>query len=432
MNVALVGMNHKTAPVELRECIVPPEEGPTQVLARISEIHTVGEALFLSTCNRVEALLAAESPEAAVRDVTAFFLAHPEARSKDAADFLYILNGREAVCHLFRVAAGLDSMVIGEPQILGQLKEAYRVGLGGGFCGVILNRLLHKAFSVAKRVRTETGIGTAAVSISYAAVELAKKIFGDLSAKKVLLIGAGEMAELAVRHLAANGVREILVANRTYERAMELAKQFHGAAVSMQEIEERLKEVDMVISSTGAPGYVVSHKQVHGLMRRRKNRPLFFIDIAVPRDIDPRINDMPNTYVYDIDELQGVVELNLQERKREAVKAERIVEEEAVKFERWLSTLDAVPTIKELFERAEEIRRAEIRKTMPRLASLTPEQIRDIEAMSHAMVKKLLHHPVAFLKEPRRHEENRQRDLIFVRRLFNLDDPDQDTLIDAS
>ena len=313
-------------------------------------------------------------------------------------------------------------MVLGEPQILGQIKDAYRFSLQRKCTGVVLNRLLHRAFFVAKRVRSETGIGSSAVSVSYAAVELARKIFGDLAAKKVLLIGAGEMAELALRHLWRNGVKEIVVANRTLQRAMELASEFNGSAIMMEEMVNRLPSVDIVISSTGSRDYVLAHKHVQGLMRKRKNRPLFFIDIAVPRDIDPRINEMPNMYVYDIDELQDVVAENVQERQQEALKGERIVKEEAIKFEKWLDTLNVVPTIKQLVEWADRIRKAELEKTLPRLGSLSSEQILAIDSMSSAIVKKILHNPMQFLKRERKHEGNRKRDIDLARSIFALNE----------
>lgn len=423
MNIVLVGMNHQSAPVEIREKIASDQIGAEELLRKLSALSSVFECLFLSTCNRVETLIVSLEPKETVQEAVSLLFGDRDHDTKNWNDYLYVLEGHEAVRHLFRVSSSLDSMVMGEPQILGQLKDAYRFSVQHQCTGVVLNRLLHRAFFVAKRVRSETGIGSSAVSVSYAAVELAKKIFGDLTAKKVLLIGAGEMAELALRHLSRNGIKEIVVANRTLQRALDLASEFRGSAVTMEEIVMLLPSVDIVISSTGSRDYVLTHRDVQGLMRKRRNRPLFLIDIAVPRDIDPRINEMPNMYVYDIDELQSVVEVNVLERRQEALKGERIVKEETIKFEKWLETLDVVPTIKQLVEWAEHIRKAELDKTIPRLASLSSEQqLLAIDSMSSAIVKRLLHNPVQFLKQERKHEGNRQRDVDLTRRIFALND----------
>jgi glutamyl-tRNA reductase len=422
VNIVLVGMNHNTAPVEIRERVASDQPGAGEMLRKLSSSSTVLESLFLSTCNRVEALVVSLDPKETVREIVSLLFGQRDDGAENWEDYLYVLVGHEAVRHLFRVSSSLDSMVVGEPQILGQIKDAYRSSVQSQCTGVVLNRLLHRAFFVAKRVRSETGIGSSAVSVSYAAVELARKIFGDLGARKVLLIGAGEMAELALRHLWRNGVKEIVVANRTLQRALDLASEFNGSAIMMEEIIGRLPSVDIVISSTGSKDYVLTHKHVKGLMRKRKNRPLFFIDIAVPRDIDPRINEMANMYVYDIDELQDVVNENVLERQQEAFKGERIVNEETIKFEKWLDTLDVVPTIKQLVEWADEIRKAELEKTLPRLGSLSSEEILAIDSMSSAIVKRLLHNPMQYLKRERKHEGNRERDIDLARSLFDLNE----------
>ncbi len=424
MNLILVGMNHKTAPVEVRECMAVATSDASRLLSEVVNHPLVSECLLLSTCNRVEALAVTRDPERAAGYLINLLARNHGSDAAALAPHFYVLHGRNAVCHLFRVSSSLDSMVLGEPQILGQVKDAYRVAVRHHASGAILNRLMHRALFVAKRVRSETGIGSAAVSISYAAVELARKIFEDLSEKKVLLIGAGEMAELAVRHLFRNGVRDMVVANRTFERALELASQFKGKAVLMEEVEQRLREVDIVISSAGARDYVITYSQVQGLMKKRKNRSLFFIDIAVPRNIDPRINELPNMYVYDIDELQHVVEYNLREREAEAVRGERIVREECIKFEKWFHTLDVVPTVKNLVDWAEGIRARELQKTIPRLGALSSEQTEVLDAMTASLVKKLLHNPVTFLKRDRRHEESTGGELALVRRLFDLNEVD--------
>jgi glutamyl-tRNA reductase len=415
-----IGMNHETAPVELRECLGSEEEIPIRSLGEMRELPCIREGLFLSTCNRVEALCATEQPGAAKESVVAMMSRHggvPEDRLRSS---LYIHEDMEAVKHIFRVAASLDSMVVGEPQILGQIKDAYFMATQEKTSGVILNRLMHRAFHVAKRVRTETGISDAAVSISYAAVELARKIFYDLQGRQVLLIGAGEMAELAARHLLAQGVGGIRVANRTLQRAVQVARGFNGDPVSMEEIPDQLLEVDIVISSTASPDYVITREPVKRSLRRRKNRPLFFIDIAVPRDVEPRVNDLANVYVYDIDDLRGVVEINLSQRKQEAVKAERIVEEEVIKFEGWLKTLAVVPTIVSLREKAEAIRQSELRKSLHGLGDLPPERLKMIEALTLSIAEKIINDPILVLKK-KADRPTRDAYLDMTRTLFKLD-----------
>ena len=305
-------------------------------------------------------------------------------------DALYIHEGDEAVRHIFRVASSLDSMVVGEPQILGQVKEAYRMATEAKVSGVILNRLLHRTFFVAKRIRTETGIGDHAVSISYAAVELGRKIFGSLESKNVLLVGAGEMAELAVEHLIRNKAGEIYVANRTFENGVELARRFKGQAIRFEEIADSLKLVDIIISSTGSPDYVITRDQVKGVIRIRRNRPIFFIDIAVPRDIDPRVNRLTNSYVYDIDDLQGVIDENIEDRQREAIKGERIVDEAVIRFREWYASLEVVPTIIALRNKLESIAETEIKKTL-QSNKIPASSTGTIQKMAGSLINKIMH-----------------------------------------
>lgn len=423
MNLLLVGVNHKTAPVELREklCSLLPE--PEEAYRRLQSLPAVQEVLYYSTCNRVEVLCVTEDPAAVARQVLALFANAPGISGPDLqASFYRHLDG-EAVRHLFRVAASLDAMVVGEPQILGQVKEAYRQATRFRATGAVLNRLLHKTFSVAKRVRTETGIGGHAVSVSYAAVSLGKKIFGDLAGKTALLVGAGEMAELALEHLKRQGVASFIVANRTLERGLMLAQRFGGTAVSLGELEEQLLAADIVISSTGSDSYLLTAGQVKGVMRRRKQRPLFLIDIAVPRDLDPRINDLDNVYLYNIDDLKEVVEHNIHRRREEAVKAERLVAEEALKFMDWLASLAVFPTIISLREKALAICQAEIKKTLPQMGPLSEEQQHALEVLTQSIINKLLHDPIMYLKN-NHHRKRSREELDLVRRLFNLD-PDR-------
>jgi glutamyl-tRNA reductase len=420
IRIVNIGMNHETAPVELRECLAKDPAHADRALAMMRELACVKEGIFLSTCNRVEALFTTEQTDEAKGSVVAVLSKLGGIPSESLCPNLFTYEDRDAVRHIFRVASSLDSMVIGEPQILGQIKEAYTRATKENTTGVILNRLLHRAFHTAKRVRTETGISDAAVSVSYAAVELAKKIFYDFKGKKVLLIGAGEMAELAARHLLSQGVSAITVANRTFQKAVEVAQVFKGVPVSFEEIEAQLLESDIVISSTAAPGYVITHDQVKGSMKKRRNRPLFFIDIAVPRDVEPEVNDLENVYAYDIDDLKGIIQVNRGQREEEAIKAERIVEEEVIKFEQWLKTLEVVPTIVSLKEKAETIRQAELKKSLSSLGELSPSQMKSLEALTLSITEKILNDPILFLKKKADRPLGKSY-LDTARRLFRLD-----------
>ena len=420
MNLILAGVNHQTAGVELREklCALLPEAEVSYPLLLSSPEIT--EALFYTTCNRVEVLCVTESADEASVVLSAFFARHPGVTPADLADSLYLHQDEAAVRHLFRVAASLDALVVGEAQILGQVKEAYRQATEHQATGAILNRLLHKAFSVAKRVRTETGIGDHAVSVSYAAVALGKKIFGDLKGKNVLLLGAGEMAELALEHLQSQGVGGIVIANRTLERGLRLAERFGGEAVTLEELESQLLRADVLLSSTGSPAYLITREQVKSVMRRRRQRPLFMIDIGVPRDLDPGINDLDNVYLYNIDDLKEVVAENRERRQEAAVQAERLVAAETLKFMDWLKTLSVYPTIISLREKAQAICQAELKKTLGHLGSLSPEQEQALAVMTESITNKLLHDPIVFLKG-NHHRQRGESELAIVRRLFNLD-----------
>ncbi len=421
--IFVLGVNHKTAPVDIRERLAFTSD-PGTPYRELKVIPGCDEFCFLSTCNRVEVIFVSSRGEETERKVRQFLFAG-QMSYEEAGKYIYLHQGEDALKHLFRVGAGLDSMVVGEPQILGQLKDAYREACDKKCTGLILNRLMHKSFSVAKRIRTETGIGSSAVSISYAAVELAKKIFGSLKHKKVLLAGAGEMAELAAQHLSNQGIDEVIVANRTFERAVKMARCFNGSAVAFDELVPQLALVDILISSTGAPGLILMKDQVKPIMRQRKNRPLFLIDIAVPRDLDPNLNDLENVYLYGIDDLQNVVEINKSERDKEAVRAERIVVEETLKFTLWLGSIEISPTIVALRRQAEELRDAELARTMPRLAGLSDKELKAVETMATSLVNKMLHHPMVYLKREGSPEEKR-RQIDTVRTLYGIDpDPGQ-------
>jgi len=418
--ILLIGINHKTAPVELRECIAFTEVESESALQALSHKPHIKEVLLFSTCNRVEVLVVTENKAKAIDSTKDYIAEVNKIPRKEFEDALYIHEGDEAVRHIFRVASSLDSMVVGEPQILGQVKEAYRIATEAKASGVILNRLLHRTFFVAKRIRTETGIGDHAVSISYAAVELGRKIFGSLESKNVLLVGAGEMAELAVEHLIRNKAGEIYVANRTFENGVELARRFKGQAIRFEEIADSLKLVDIIISSTGSPDYVITRDQVKGVIRIRRNRPIFFIDIAVPRDIDPRVNRLTNSYVYDIDDLQGVIDENIEDRQREAIKGERIVDEAVIRFREWYASLEVVPTIIALRNKLESIAETEIKKTL-QSNKIPASSTGAIQKMTGSLINKIMHDPTVFLKKNSMPDDKSKR-IDTVRKLFKLDE----------
>jgi len=420
LDILLLGINHKTASVEVRECIAFAEDETKSALHSLLGKSFIKEALLFSTCNRVEILLVTDNKTRAVEETKAFIAEFNKIPLEKFEDALYLHEGDDAVRHVFRVASSLDSMVVGEPQILGQVKEAYRTATDEKTSGVILNRLLHRTFFVAKRIRTETGIGDRAVSISYAAVELARKIFGELADKTVMLIGAGEMAELAVEHLIRYKANKVWVANRTFETGVELAKQFNGQAIRFEEISESLKTVDIIISSTGSPDYVIQRDQVKEVLRKRRNRPLFFIDIAVPRDIDPEINRLNNTYVYDIDDLKGVIDENVEDRQKEAIKGERIVDEAVIRFREWYESLDVVPTIVALRNKMESITAAELKKTL-QSSMISEKDATALHKMAGSLINKILHEPTRFLKRTGMRED-KSFYIDTVRKLFKLDE----------
>ncbi len=418
-NIILLGVNHKNTPVEIREKVTL-SGGYEEPLAALKKIPGLREYYLLSTCNRVELLLVAD-PGVNIEEKVVAFLFGERISHDEAQRYLYLFYGQDAVHHLFMVAASLDSMVVGEAQILGQLKEAYRYAARFGCTGPLLNKLLHKSFSVAKRVRTETAIGSSAVSISYAAVQLAKKIFGNLKDKKVLLIGAGEMAELAAEHLVGQGVEEVIVANRTLARAIDLARRFRGKAVSFEELTSQLQHVDIVISSTGATDIILHKDDVKSVMRARMNRPLFFIDIAVPRDLDPRLIEIDNVYLYDIDDLSNVVEINKSGRDKEAIKADRIVDEETLKFQRWYQGVAVTPTIQCLKKKMDEIALGELDRTLSRMPQITDVDRKTLARMAEAMVAKILHDPLMYLKsESCAGRDHSDLKVTLVRELFGL------------
>ncbi|MBI4400168.1 MAG: glutamyl-tRNA reductase [Nitrospirae bacterium] len=422
MNIIVVGLSHKTAPVEVREMLAVPESRLGEALNRLCAYPGIKEGVLLSTCNRVEVYAVVDEMESGYTRVQEFLAdTHLSLSSEQLTPHLYWHGGDHAISHLFRVAASLDSMIVGEPQILGQLKDAFEVALAHKASGVILNKLVKKAISVAKRVRTETKIAEMAVSVSYAAVELAKKIFSNLSEKTVLLVGAGEMAKLAARHLINNGVRHIMITTRDPHGALELSRRFNGVPVPFDEFRREMAEADIVLCSTGAAHYLIRAEDVQRAIRLRMNRPIFLIDMSVPRNIDPTVGTIANAFRFDIDDLEMRVEQNREERLREAAKAERMVEEEVGVVRQWLKSLEVTPTIVALRKRAEEIKQAELEKSLSRLGNLSPQERGLIEGMASAIVNKLLHGSLVTLKT----EANSASGSLFIeaaKRFFNLDD----------
>lgn len=398
MRICHVGLNYKTAPVELRERLAVPQSEIQKILQDKIAHPAIREAALLSTCNRVEMTLVTHDPDAAIAVAHEWFATKAGLPLADVIEHLYAYTTDAAIRHLFSVASGLDSLVLGEPQILGQVKASYELALEAKTAGHILHRLYQSTFAAAKRARSETSIGRQAVNISSCAVELAKRIFGNLAGKTVLLLGAGEMAELAARHLKANGCTEILVGNRTLERARKLACEFEGHAFVLDDLALYLDKADIVISGTGASTYVLLPEDVKPAMKKRGGQAMFFVDIAVPRDIDPRIADISGAYVYDIDDLQQVVQGNQKNREKEAEQAKILLEEEAISLLAWLKSLESVPLIRSIQQQVEAARLEELSKAQRYLKDLSPAQQQAVERLSKAMMKRFLHPTLQTLK----------------------------------
>jgi len=422
MDIILLGLNHKTAPLDIRENLsVPCMEG-RHPLHDFKEIDGIKEVFFLSTCNRIEILFRVDhDAEKVISQVKEFLQQKGALPVEEINRYTYVLFNEQAVQHLFRVAASLDSMVIGEPQILGQVKEAYRETVELHGAGILLNKIIHHALRAAKRVRTETGIASHAVSVSYVAVELAKKIFGSLAKKSVLLIGAGEMAELAARHLIENGTTRIVIANRTFENALQIADKLKGEAARLEDLEAHLQNTDIVIASTGAANYVISRQMVASALFRRRNRLLFLIDIAVPRDIDPDVASLDNVYLYNVDDLQDIADENRVIRQRETGRAETIITEELHTYLEWFNALEAVPTIASLKDKTDSIIRHEWEKSSSWLQTLQDEDRHRIKALLSAVVNKILHDPFMGLKG-KTADQSAKPYIAAIRDLFNLEE----------
>jgi glutamyl-tRNA reductase len=417
MSFHLIGVNHKTAPVEVRERLAISDSRLPDALKRFTHHPGVNEGLILSTCNRVELLAQTRNGGA---DLRAFLRDYFELDDATLDPHLYEYREKDAVRHLFRVASSLDSMVLGEAQILGQVKDAYATARAIGAIQSHLDLLLTRTFAVAKRVRSETEVGSSAVSVASVAVELAKKIFGSLTGKHVYLVGAGKMSELAARHLLAHGAESIFVANRTYDRAIRLAQKFNGQAIEFSRLYDTCDRGDIVITSTGSPHAIFRREHGELFLSRRKNRPMFFVDIAVPRDVDPEMNKLDGIFVYDIDDLQQAVASHVADRQKEAELADNIINAEVERFHARLQTLEVVPTIVSLQDHLETIRQAEIDRVRGRLGHLSPEQELAVDALTHGIVNKIMHTPISTLKTAAR-ESEATTIVEVVRRLFNLE-----------
>src|SRR5256712_13481741 len=418
MKLQLIGVNHNSAPVEVRERLAIPEWRLAEACRQLAEHPGVEEGMILSTCNRVELIAHLKNGSG---DLRAFLRDYFQLDLNQFERHLYEYREQDAIRHVFRVAASLDSMVLGEPQILGQVKEAYATARAAAAVGGQLDQLLTRAFAVAKRVRTETAVGSSAVSVASVAVELAKKIFGSLQGRHVYLVGAGKMSELAARHLVAHGAASIFVANRTHERAAQLAEKFSGQVILFEQLYETCDRADIVITSTGAPQAIFRREHGELFLSRRKNRPMFFIDIAVPRDVAPEMNDLDGIFVYDIDDLQQAVSTHVADRMRGARRAEAILQSEVGRFQARLQSLDVVPTIFSLHDHLESIRQAEIDRVRARLGPLSPEQEMAVETLTRGIVNKIMHTPISTLKTAAR-EPEATTVIDVVLRLFNLEE----------
>jgi glutamyl-tRNA reductase len=421
MHILAVGLNFKTAPVAVREKVTFAESTLPEALQQLKQTKSILECVILATCNRTEVYAVVDQLHTGRHFIRAFMEKWFGVSREFLDAHLYIQENDDAIAHLFRVTCGLNSMVIGETQILGQMKEAFALAAQNDATGTIFNMLFKQAVTLGKRAHAETSIGENAVSVSYAAIELGKKIFGQFDDKSVLIIGAGKMSELAAKHLHANGAPNVYVINRTFSRAEELAVKFQGSAYPFEQLDAILEKVDIVISSTGADHLVLTKAQITSVMKRRKNRPLFMIDIAVPRDLDPKINEIPNVYLYDIDDLEGIVEFNLQERQKEALKIEEMVQVEMSAFDQWISTLGVVPLIKALREKSLSVQEETMRSIENKLPNLSERELKILQKHTKSIVNQLLRDPILRIKEMAG-EQGAEQSLEMFEKLFALED----------
>ena len=417
----VLGLNHRTAPVEIREKVSFSKESLIEACQKLLKLPYVEEALILSTCNRTELIVFLTDLEQGRRVLINFLAEEKKISRAEFKDYLYSYPSLDAVYHIFRVACSLDSMVLGEHQITGQLKEAYKLAFRAGTCKGMLNPLIQQALKTVKIIRNKTGISTNSVSVGYAAVELAKKILGDLDQRNGLLVGAGEMSELALMHLKKHGIKTINVLNRTYSKAVKLAQKFSGKPFSFEELHQALIQSDIVISSTGSSEPLIKAPLVKEIMKERRHRAMFFIDIAVPRDIEEEVSSIPEVYLYDIDDLKDVVEANLKKREMEAQKAEKIINQQVAQFNAWLKLKEINPVIHSLKDKAERIRKAELEKSMRRLKNMELEEKHELERLSSAIVNRLLHEPIIALKKFSLDDTKKKKYIKVMKDFFNLE-----------
>ena len=420
LRVVVVGISHRTAPVEIRELFTFSREETQSAVVELNGRDGIEECMVLSTCNRTEIYAASENVDTCVESIKRYLSESSGEAAEEFSPYLYMSIGHMAARHLYKVACGIDSMVMGEPQILGQVKDAYKTAVLKQTAGLILNRLCHSAFFAAKRVRTETGIGSRAVSVSYVAVELAKRIFDDLSVRKVMLVGSGEMAELAARNLVNAGIGELVIASRQFDNAASLSERLGGKPIRFEELFYYLKDMDIVITATGSSDFIIKKSHAKEALKLRNNEPVFMIDIAVPRDIDPRVEELADIYLYDIDDLKGVLDENMKTRKESAAKADEIVLEVEKAFQAWIGGLKAVPTIIELKNRFEMIKNLEVERALSKLDNYSEKDKDVIEVMASRIVGKILHNPLTNLKK----EASTSMGALYVdsvKRLFELE-----------
>lgn len=399
VHILAIGLNYRTAPVEIRERFAFKEETKRQAIDKLRAERSIQECVIVGTCNRTEIYAVVDQLHTGRHYIRKFLSEWFSIERDQFVDYLYIKENDDAVEHLFRVICGLDSMVLGETQILGQVRDAFLLSQEQKATGTVFNHLFKQAITLARKAHSETDIGKNAVSVSYAAVELGKKIFDHFNKKTVVILGAGKMGELTGKHLRSNGAQKVIVVNRTLERARTVAAQFEGAAFTFDQIDQALVQADIVISSTGADGYVVKKETIEAINKRRGHRPLFMIDIAVPRDLDPAINELENVFLYDIDDLEGIVQANLEERAREAEKIGAMIDEEIVAFNGWVNTLGVVPLITALREKSMRFHEEAIRKVENKLPHLTEKELRIIRKYSRVLVNQMLHDPLIRMKE---------------------------------
>lgn len=421
MHIVVVGLNYRTAPVEVRERFSFAEKDMPQALQELLRTKSVLEGVIIATCNRTEIYVVVDRLHMCGYFIRSFMEKWFGISREEFTKHLYMYEDEQAICHLFRVACGLDSMVLGETQILGQVRSAFLLSQSEKATGTWFNMLFKQAVTLSKRAHSETAIGESAVSVSYAAVELGKRVFGSFSGKRVLILGAGKMSELTAKHLSGAGAEEVIVANRTFARAQELASKFSGTPCSMQEAMQRLEEVDILISSTGAEGYVITSAQVAQSMKQRPDRPLFMIDIAVPRDIDPAISELQNVFLYDIDDLEGIVESNMEMRRGEALKIEDMIEEEISSFANWLQTLGVKPVIRALQEKSSSIHESTLESLFNKLPELDERQRKVIRRLTKSIINQMMHDPINRIKELAG-EENGAEALNMFTQIFSLEE----------